>query len=188
MNLTKVFEDSIKGNKNYQIAEKIIKENASGGMWVVGGFVYRNISSIIYDSKKPSGDIDFVVENIAEKIKVPKGWEITKNKFGNPKIKKGKNEIDISILERSHFINRKKIKPTIKNYLKGVPFTVQSIAYDIRSRKIIGKVGIKSIKEKSIGVNNLDQAKYCLPIQGRTYKKWVKEMAKSLGFKLILKE
>ena len=56
----------------------IVKYHSEGRIWVIGGFVYRNIIKELYGTPFEEGpiDIDFLVEGRARPITRPKGWEL----------------------------------------------------------------------------------------------------------------
>jgi hypothetical protein len=186
MDFTKVFLNSIKNEDHFSEALSIIKENSSGGIWLIGGFVYRSIVNELYGIPNPKVDYDFIVENPTE-IKLPLNWKHIKNKFNNPKFTNGIYEIDCVPLRNIHSIIRRKLEPSINNYLTGTPLNIQSIAYDCINKKIIGDIGIDAIERKAVAINNLKEAKHYAQIKKISLEDFIKEKAESLRFSYYFK-
>ena len=186
MNLSKIFSEFIKKDKDFLEAYKIVKDNSEGKIWLIGGALSRNLVSLIYGGSKVSHDFDFIIEKPIKNIKLPKGWKIKKNKFGSPKFIGPKIDIDFVPLDNVQHIRRKKLEPTIDNFLLGVPFTIQSLAYDIKKEKVIGKIGIKALKNKTFEVYDKDSASIYSKKKNLSIEKLIKKKAKSMDFKPIL--
>jgi len=124
-------------------------------------------------------DWDFIVEKIITPLKLGNDWGLRKTKHGNPKLKKGGFVIDLIALDNIHSIKRRKLKPNINNYLNGVPLTIQSLAFDVNKNILWGRIGIKSILTKTVGINNKTEYKYELNISGNRYS--IKRYEKILG-------
>lgn len=154
---------------------------------MTGGSVSRTLTNILYKTKIPKyTDFDFIVSRLNKKIKVPRGWQNLKNSYGNPKLRKENSEIDIFPITNILSIKRRHLRPSIKNYLSGTPMSVQSIVFDLQSRKIIGSVGLKSLLSKKIWINDITQFK--IASQKGGFKKYEKltRSAKSMNFKAVL--
>ena len=76
--------------------------------------------------------------------------------------------------------------PTIEEFIKETPFDVQSIAYDLNENKIIGETGIEALKNKTVKINNKEQAEFYAKRKGRKLDDIIKEKAQELGFDYML--
>ncbi|HII14841.1 MAG TPA: hypothetical protein HA362_00850 [Nanoarchaeota archaeon] len=169
-------------------AKKIVLDNSSGKVWLIGGSVYRNIAHILYGADKPKVDFDFIIESPKENIILPKGWKLGKNHYGNPKFLGRRFSIDFVPLHNISSILRRKLAPSIKNYLTGTPLTVQSIAYDVKGGKLAGEIGLKAIAEKTIGINNKEQAQIYALKKGISIEEMVRRKSESLGFTPLIRQ
>ena len=170
-------------SKAYQYALDIIRKNSEGKIWLIGGFIFRTLVNKLYGCKSPSKDFDFIVENITKPLMLPRGWQELETKFGNPKLKKDNIVIDLISLNNVLSIQRRNLKPSIKNFLSGTPLTIQSIAFDINRQVLIGRIGIYSIKNRIVGINNREEYDYAVGIYGDPFS--VKRFANNLGFKAL---
>jgi hypothetical protein len=168
-------------------AYDIVKQNSSGRIWLIGGYVYKTITSVLYKLPKPDVDLDFIVEKETNIFVLPDGWEKKDSRFGNPKFVNGNKEIDYVPLNNIFSIKKRKLWPNINNFISGVPLTVQGIVYDFSEKKIIGERGIRAIQKKIIEINNLYFAEYAAKKKGLSLKEMMQEKANSLGFRVILK-
>ena len=148
--LLQIVSGVILQNEDFKEAVAITRRNCSEKVWLIGGFLYKNIAHELYGSKKSTKDFDLVVEGAVpdDKIVLPEGWEFTINRFGNPKFSDGKRKIDFIPLERIRWIRIKGLQPGIENYFDGAPFNVHYLAYCIDDREILGDVGINALEEK----------------------------------------
>ncbi len=170
----------------FKEALEIIKANSDGKAWLIGGFVCRSIIQDLYGIPMSKDvDLDFIIENPKE-IKLPEGWEIRKNSYGNPKLVGPSYEIDYVPLNTIHSILRRNLEPTMENFLSGTPLNVQSIAFDITDNKVIGDIGIKAIQDKVISVNNFEQAKHRAEKKEVSVQDLISDIAKQFGFKMDL--
>ncbi|MEK6899596.1 MAG: hypothetical protein AABX05_00580 [Nanoarchaeota archaeon] len=175
----------LKTNKEYQEALTIVKSNSKGKIWLIGGIVSRSIIKSAYGNLQLKHDIDFLVEKLNDHLVIPPGWKETKNKFNNPKLIKEDIEVDIVPLGTSEFIRQNKLKPSIKNFLAGTPLDIQSLAFDIQDRKLIGDLGIKALQRKEVRVNNSKRLLAKAQRKNLSPQKLLQKIAKSLGFKAI---
>jgi len=169
----------------FKEAVEIIKNNSEGRAWLIGGFVCRSIIQELYGVPMSEDvDLDFIVEK-AVPINVPDGWKIEQNSYGNPKLIGPTYEIDYIPLSNLHSIIRRNLEPTIENFLTGTPLNVQSIAFDITNNKVVGDIGIKSIKERVIAINDLEQAKHRAEKKGVNPNDLVTDIAEQFNFKAV---
>jgi hypothetical protein len=184
--LTPYFLAATKDCKELEEAIDIIKKNSSGRIWLIGGFVYRNIASQIYGIPRPEVDLDFVVEIPAETFNLPSGWTIETNRFGNPKFVNGNKKIDYVPINTLYSIKYRELEPSIENYLSGTPLTIQSIVYDIyKSKIIVGEKFMGALTHKVVEVQNLYLAEYSAQQKETTLKKMIRKKANSLQFRAV---
>ena len=185
MDMTETFLKFVSQREEFQEAVDFIKANSEGNAWLVGGYVCRGIIQELYGVPIGDYDFDFVVEG-AREICVPNGWEQRANSYGNPKLIGPHYEIDYVPLKSIHSIVRRGLEPTIDNFLTGAPLTIQSIAYDVGSQKVIGEAGILAIKNKEVGINNLEQAQYRAQKKGVSLEELVAGVAAQFNFRPVL--
>jgi len=162
---------------------------AAKGLYLIGGYVYRNIISRLYNIDAwNKHDVDFIAaEFYLEKLPINwlveehgvkglpdscKGWKITTNE--------GKI-FDISIFRKHACSVLTKENPDINSYLKNVPLSIQSIAYDVENKKVLGNEGIKSIKERKFWYNNKNNVLF----DGDYWQKKIEKIEEELGFEFI---
>ncbi|MDA3836970.1 MAG: hypothetical protein PF542_05075 [Nanoarchaeota archaeon] len=184
MDLTNKFLIEAEKYPEFDEALEIVNNNSNGNVWLIGGFIYRNIVASLYGIEKPIIDLDFIVEDPIDKFDLPKNWIVSKNRFGNPKlINEIENKsIDLVPLDNIYSMLYNNLEPTIGNYLKGVPLTIQSMVYDVKNKQIIGDIGIKSIKNKLVEVNDLHFGQYAASKKGKSLSQYIIGMAKTLNF------
>ncbi|PIN81013.1 hypothetical protein COV11_02830 [Candidatus Woesearchaeota archaeon CG10_big_fil_rev_8_21_14_0_10_30_7] len=181
MNLENVFNESVQNNDCFFQALDLVRLNAKGKIWLIGGFLYRSLASKLYDLPSPDCDLDFIVEEPAI-IYLSNGWVGTVNKYGNPKLNRENVSVDYVPLNTVQSIIKRDLSPTIENYLTGTPLTIQSIAYDVKERRIIGEQGIKSLLDRVVAINNVEQALIYSQRKNKSIDLILKEKADSLKF------
>lgn len=186
MDFSKLFNDFIRDS---DIDEYItlVRRNSKGRIWLIGGFVYKNIIEIIKGKKQNVHDLDFLAENPSDIIHIPeRNWIMGFTHYGNPFfVQSGRSEkvsIDLNYLPSFHSIVSRNLPPTIENFLSGTPLTIQSIAYDIDRRKIIGETGISAIIKELIEINNIEESRYETERRKITLEKYIKQKAAELDF------
>lgn len=185
MNYSEIFKKCIRNDKRFEEALKLAKQNTKGGLWLVGGYIFRNLAHEIYGTPKPTEcDFDFTADELTE-INLLPGWQVKQNAFGSPKFYKKSLTVDLWPLWDTYSIVSRKLEPTIENYLTGTSFTIQSIAYDLSKNEVIGEIGIKALEDKTIDILNLETIKIYAEKRGVKPDKHVKEKLagwKSLNF------
>ncbi|MBI2564469.1 hypothetical protein HYV79_00575 [Candidatus Woesearchaeota archaeon] len=152
--LTALFKKIIKVYDIQKLLD-VLSENTSGNLYLVGGFVYRSIALKLQGlHMETMPDLDFVTDKIEIK-NIPADWMLGKNRYGGLKIHTQKFSIDIDEFKHHVNINYLNLPQTIESYLEATPLNIQSIAFDVKNKKIIGDVGIKSLNDKEIGVSNI---------------------------------
>ncbi len=166
----------------FKEAVEIVSSNSEGKIWLIGGFVCRCIIQDLYNIPMSNDvDLDFIVEKPLP-IKLPVGWKSRDNSYGNPKFVGPKYEIDYIPLNNIHSITRRNLQPTIENFLSGTPLNVQSIVYDVTNNIVIGDIGIKSIQERFIAINDIEQAKHRAEKKGVDVADLVTDIAQQFNF------
>ncbi len=183
--LGKVLISQLKENKDLNEVISIVEDNSEGGVFLIGGMVSRTLADELYGGGQVIRDYDFVVEKLSDDISVPEGWKVSFHKFGNPTLKKGDVEIDIFPLSDHEYIKKNKLEPTITNFLAGVPFSVQALAFDVKHEKLIGKDGIESLRIRKFKVHNVESAKEVARRKGVSINERMKQKADSMGFGII---
>lgn len=173
---------------NIKEAISLVRKNSTGKMWLIGSAVYGSIIREMYGTELPVKDFDFIVENIKTPFETEEGVHIETNNYGNIKIKSHLTKIDVVPLSNIHSINRKGLPPTIEHYLLGTPFTVQSIAFDIDTQRIIGEKSFQAIQDKKVEVNDRDEAVYYAKIIHVTLEDCITDLAEKLNFTPVLPE
>ena len=131
-NLTVWFNDFLEKDEKYQEALEIVRSNSKGRMWLIGGYVYKNLARELYGREsKPIKDLDFIVEKKRKEIIIPGGWSLTKSRLGSPKFLKEDSQIDFILMDDVVDIIFYNLERTIANFLERVPFNIHSIVYDI---------------------------------------------------------
>ena len=159
---TSLFERSL---VDYPFDEflEIARQHSEGKIWVIGGFVYRNIIKELYGTpyeKKPI-DIDFLVEIHKTKTKCPEGWVDGRTTIGDLSFSKGNEyRIDLNGLVNFHSIISRDFPEEIQSFYSGTPLDIQSISYDCEKRIVEGEVAIEAIKERVVQVNYIKEAQW----------------------------
>lgn len=183
--LSKKVGKLLENDEKFKEALRIVQKNASGKIFLIGGSVYKNVAHIIYDTPLANADFDFIVEKRRKKISLPPDWNLQTNSFGNFKFLSNFN-IDFVPLYKVRWIEERKLKATLRNYLLHTPFTIQSIAYDIRNKKLIGNIGLNAIFNKTVGVLDRVEADFNSQRTNLSIKTLMKNKARNLGFKVII--
>jgi hypothetical protein len=179
----------INQDEDYQKIEKIALNNArEGGIWLIGGYVYKNLIKIIHGTNghKQPKDYDFLVEQPNEKIKLPFGWRFRKNIFGSPKFINFLNFGSIDFVPLGNYcLEHGNKEKSLDSYLTSVPLNVQSIAYDLIKHKFEGAIGLNAVKERKLSVNNPQSLiDYIARRKHTAVEKYLVKTAKALNFDL----
>jgi len=187
--ITGLFEKSLRDNSMavWTLSYDLAKQNAGPGkIWVMGGFVYRNVlrTAAVCPTFPEQLDVDFLIERIPEgDLVVPEEWsqKITRD-YGNLSFSRGDLKIDLNYLQNFRSILVRNLAPTLENFFTGTPLDVQSIVYDPLERAVQGEIGIRSLLEKSVRINNIQEAKYEAEKKGLTLRELVMRKANEISF------
>jgi len=164
----------------------LVRENSSGKVWLLGGFLYKNIIHSLYGEIPPyEFDFDFVVEAKRGALLPAPDWTIVRNTYGHESYEGSRHKIGIIDLRVA--IRASGHKPrNIHEFIAETPFNVQSIAYNVVSRDLIGRRGKLAIRHKVLAVNFRPQAEYYAQLKHRPLHDIAAEKAAALRFKFVL--
>ncbi|MES2471071.1 MAG: hypothetical protein V4526_02465 [Patescibacteria group bacterium] len=185
MDVTEPFLSAAQKHKSFLEAVSVAENNSEGSVWLIGGYIYRTLATTLYGAKplrEQDVDFDFLVERLPKKIKVDKSWTVSTNRYGNPKLIRGDLKIDLIPIEHVRHIVRQGLKPTIKNFLSGTPLGIQSIVFNLRTRDVLGHIGISAIRRKIVEVNDRLSAEYYCGAKMMPLDAIIKKKAEELGF------
>lgn len=165
-------------------ALSIIKANSFGNVWLIGGMVYRTIANQLYGTPRPNVDFDFIIEKSVSinDFNLPQGWNVGYNHFGNPKLIGPAQDIDFVPLENVYSIKHRNLVPSIDAYLTGAPLNIQSIAFDVQNKTIVGDIGMKALTQRIVEINDIYYAKYASEEKGTSLREYISKYAKELNF------
>jgi len=187
--LSKVLTKKLESNPQFIEICKFVSQNTSGNIWLIGGAVSRTLASELYNTPGVDCDFDFVTDaSLKSPLVVPQGWSVSYRKFGNPTFARGNITVDLWPLSTHSYISENKLSPTIENLFKGVSYTIQAMAYDVKTKKIVGEIGIAALKDRKFAVNNLKIASDEARRKGTTVSERMTQKAKSMDFGVILPE
>lgn len=176
------FKKNIETDVAFQQARGIVESNAQGRVWLIGGTVYRSLSAILSGSVPKRTDFDFLVESANAEIQLPEGWSNEKNRFGNPKFVSEEGSIDMVPLGNVISIYSRGLDPTVENFLSGTPLDVQSLAYDLRSKTIIGELGLRAVLSGTVGINDFEMAEESASRKSLSVREYLDQKAEYIGF------
>jgi hypothetical protein len=184
---SETYKRFLRGNQQFEEAYEIAKKNSKGNVWIIGGYLYRNLVKMIYDeSAIPKSDVDFLLEGQVREPYIPSGWDLKITLYGNIYLEKAGKKVDLNDLFNLHSINLRNLRPTIIHFLTGVPFNVQSMIFDCDNKKVIArKAGLYSMNNKILKINNHQIAKIDAEKKGTTIEDMLKKKSEELGFKYI---
>ena len=177
-----LFADWAQKHDGYQEALEIVRQNSSGTIWLMGGFLYRNLVSELYGTPAHQTDFDFLVEKRNDTLTLPAGWVRMQNRWANPKLVHDDKSIDLVPLDTVYSINYRGLDAHLEHYLSGTPLNIHSLVYDIAEKNIIGEAGLKSLREKKVRVNHLELAQRYAEMKRQPLNRLIEEKAQSLGF------
>jgi len=109
-----IFQKISKNNILLSESLEIINSNCVGNVWLIGSTLYKGIASALYKGSQPKVDLDFIIEKETD-ISLPKGWELSRNRYGNFKFISGEKNIDFVPIANIHSIKRRRLQPNITN-------------------------------------------------------------------------
>ncbi len=179
---------SLKDMEQSEEILEVIRQNTMGPVYLLGGAIYRQITSKFWNTSIPPRDFDFVAAYVRKDLVLPDGWIDSSNSYGSHKLHKGELTIDLWSKEQQYSIVSRNLPYTIKNILRHSPLTIQSIAFDMRDRKVISNAGIEAIKTRTVGVHCLEQAQHYCGLKHISVNEFILSKASALGFQPLLLE
>ena len=167
-------------------ALEAIGEVYNGKLWVVGGFISSLVIPLIHGYEVSHyTDLDILLAQTVdlERINMPGEWTKERTFFGYPRFSKEQDQVDIWCLPDMGVIRDRGLEHTIHSYLRTVPLTTQSLAYDIEEGKIYDDVGFRALETRMVGVNDLGELRNALKRSGEGY---LQRKAKKLKFASVL--
>jgi len=197
---TEIFEQFLKNYPEFSEISEIARRNSRamgrrghGRIWIIGGFVYRPIIKSLYgEIPEPSQvDVDLLIQRgpASQDLFIPKGWSPSITEAGYLYLDKGKIRIDLNYLYSFHSIISRHTKPSFRHFFTGTPMDIQSLAYDLTDKDVgvIGKRGIEAIKNRTVRINNFEEAMFEAQKRGTSIEDLVKQKATELCFSPDLK-
>lgn len=179
-NLTAKFQTYLKDPKFLEVLD-LVKKNSRGKIWLIGGFVYKNLANSLYGGEVYNYDIDFVVEERNVTLKETAGWKIEVNNYGNQNYIKEGTKMSFTDIRKAIRVSGLQ-NLTIEKFIEETPLNIQSIAYCFEENKIIGEIGIEALFTKIIKINNAQQADFYAKRKGKKIKDIILEKEKELGW------
>ncbi len=164
---------------------KLLDVNTRGKVYMLGGGVFRQITSKYWKEKIEYRDFDFVAPEVVEELTLPRGWVAQKNSYGAHKVFTGETTIDLWSHAQQYSIVSRGLPFTIEAVLQLTPLTIQSIAYDLQENSVKGGAGLDAIRSRTVGVNCLDQAKHYCSLKGFSVNEFIQQKAMALGFRPV---
>lgn len=186
MDFTEIFLEEANKYPEFIEAKEIAKKNSKGNLFLIGGFIYRNIAANLYGTKKPEIDLDFISEKISEDIFLPERWKLSKSRMGCLKFVGPEYNIDLVHLKDIFSIEMFGLKPEMDSFFSTTPLNIQSIAYDFSRNKIIGEKGIEALEKRIlIPINKEKIRNYVAEKKEMSFENYIKKYAKELNFDYI---
>jgi hypothetical protein len=187
MNYLDIFLKEANKYSEFDEAKEIVKKNSKGNIWLIGGFIYRNIVAGLYGTEKPKVDLDFIIEKPIKKFDLPKNWFISKSRMGSPKLIGPNFDIDFVPLDNLYSVKMFNLKPTIETFLSTTPLNIQSVVYDLKNNKLIEEKSFNAITNKLIiPTENEEIRKYVAEKKEMPFLDYLKRYAQELGFDYLL--
>ncbi len=163
-----------------------IERASTGRLYLIGRFLYQNLSHMLIGGPTMEGDLDFCVDGKVDRREIARLFDrVEQNRrYEALMLTQGTLKADLFELAAYDDARSNGSPPSLEKYLRGVPFTVQAIAYDIAGDRIIDDGALNAILRGEIAINN--RAKY-LSDEPR-YRRHAHTKARQLGFRLSLRE
>lgn len=171
-------------NEAYEIA----RTNSKGNIWIIGGYVYRNLARMIYDEKNHYSleniDIDLLVEEPGKTFNLSEEWKVKWTPFSNLRFTKGRRKIDLNLLQSLQWLWARNLnRPhTIYDFLENTALNIQSIVFDFGKKEIEGDIGMQAIRMAKVFVNNHQSARFQAMTKGISIDELIMQKAHEIGF------
>ncbi len=187
--LAEILTKGLESHPRFEEIKRLIFTNVEpdAEIYLIGGAVSRTLVNELYGTPTILHDFDFVTSGSLTATKhIPDGWIVTYSKFNNPTFVNGDVSVDLWPISSQEFVKAHKLLPTIENLFKGVAFTIQALGYDLRTKELVGEVGIAALKSRTFAINNLKNAMDEAKRKGVTVQERMLAKAKSMAFNAIL--
>jgi hypothetical protein len=182
-NYEKKLASLLANDMRYQVALNLIHRISEGRIWLIGSAIYKNLLNLKHGSNLSIDDYDFIVEKMKKPLPELTGWEISENTFGNIRLKKDGITIDPVPLNNILMLREWGWQGNLKNFMKSTGFSVQTIAYNIKNKKLITKRAVKDISKGIIRINNMRNYEWSVARYGE--KVSLTSMANKLGLRMV---
>lgn len=184
--LRRMFRMYLEQNQKYYRASRLARQNSSGGLWLIGGSVFRTLAYLMYGTPMPKVvDFDFLVDSLREPLIHP-GWERRTNRYGNPKFVDGDESFDLMPIKTTINIIRRRVPPTVENFLDAAPFTAQMIALNCLDMRLVDRGGIQALLDREIKVNDPEGARILAERKSKTVLEVMVKLTAELQFKCVV--
>lgn len=184
--LTSRFTACLDNCPEYRQARDIALANSQDGQaWLIGGFVFRTLANLLYETPMPTVDLDFIIESPSPTLQLPAGWHWRPNRFGNPKISGPNLAIDFVPLNNVYSIIERGLEPTIENFQSATPLDIQSIVFEIKSGRLSGDRGLTALANRTVSATSSEAARMYEHHYHQPINELISEKAAQLNFKPI---
>ena len=151
---------------NFKDVYQMVLNRSKTKPYLVGGKLYRTLVETVYSypARAHSCDFDFAAEEVIRKKRKKKiathdgTYDVIEvDGYSNESIKMTSQygcSIDLIDIPSLKGLKGTSLPPTIEGYMESVPLSIQAIAMDLEKCEIFGKVGIDSLNEKFVWINN----------------------------------
>lgn len=177
-----LLKEMVRSNPYREVLSGVIAASR-GAVYLIGGFVYRSISECMYGTPRSvQHDMDFCIDGTVNAAMLRRCFSSVVRHSRYDAFRIVHRGIKADVFELRNFVDvvKHNLPASIHTYLKSVPLSVQSIAYDTRSCRIIGDEGMSSILKAEVSVNNPDKL-----LDGSFSISKAKRKAAELGFVFV---
>lgn len=164
---------------------ELARQNSDGKIWLMGGFLYKNIAAALYGGETYTNDIDLIVEKRNKVLKQVTNWSIETNSYGVANYTRSDCKMSMTDIRKAIRVSNM-VNPTVEEFIEETPLNIQSIALDLDKKVLIGERGIDALNKRVVKVNNLPQAKYYAERKRKSLETIIIEKAKELNFEYEL--
>jgi hypothetical protein len=181
--LNRKIRQILDADANFSESLLVVQKVGFGRIWLIGGAVYKKLVADLQKKDYSAKDYDFIVEKIRKPIPEIRGWELSYGSLGNPRFRNKKGLlIDVVPLKGLISVRDWGYQPSIRSFLRQCPLSIQSVAYDVGTRRLCGS-GVKDIKNRVVRIKNKLWQKECLKTYGDRFD--LHCVAKQLNLKAV---
>ena len=190
----------ISSHEHYDEVMKVVRKNAYGKIFLVGGKVYRTAIEVMhnYYCQSESSDWDFLVLGDIKTIHIPQDWQTTSGYYEKKNsvriIRRGKKtqlkrgpyryfgrlpDIKIDLISIKDIMKTagESQRGNVKDYFRIVPLDIQALALDVEKKSLLGSKAVSAIKSRKVSVNNSIGA-----LPGLNISEYIQNKASSIAF------